>query len=170
MKSKKLGKISDKTTIKMLKASAFDVDVRKTERTAVAVLMHWMREIIERSNIDLGLPDVETSGTDRKMPDTVIYESRRSQNILCLIEAKPPYYDAFDEKGLKEPAREKASQRKAKYFCLTNFKRLIWFNTKEVNALKPEEEQIVGKYTLSELESLDDIEQTRYSEPIKKGL
>lgn len=170
MKSKKLGKISDKTTTEILKASVFDVSVRKTERTAVAVLMHWMREIIERKNLDLGLPDVETSGTDRKMPDTVIYESRRSQNILCVIEAKPPYYDTFDEKGLKEPAREKASQRKAKYFCLTNFKRLIWYNTEKVNALKPEEEQIVEKYTLSELENLDDIEQTRYSEPIKKGL
>lgn len=170
MKSKKLGKISDKTTTEILKASVFDVSARKTERTAVAVLMHWMREIIERKNLDLGLPDVETSGTDRKMPDTVIYESRRSQNILCVIEAKPPYYDTFDEKGLKEPAREKASQRKAKYFCLTNFKRLIWYNTEKVNALKPEEEQIVEKYTLSELENLDDIEQTRYSEPIKKGL
>jgi len=170
MKSKKLGKISDKTTTEILKASVFDVSARKTERTAVAVLMHWMREIIERINLGLGLPDVETSGTDREMPDTVIYESRRSQNILCVIEAKPPYYDTFDEKGLKEPAREKASQRKAKYFCLTNFKRLIWYNTEKVNALKPEEEQIVGKYTLSELENLDDIEQTRYSEPIKKGL
>ncbi|PIU67445.1 MAG: hypothetical protein COS84_04655 [Armatimonadetes bacterium CG07_land_8_20_14_0_80_40_9] len=170
MKNKKSGKISDKTTIKILKSSAFEVDVHKTERTAVAVLMHWMREIIERKNLDLGLPDVETSGTDRKMPDTVIYESRRSQNILCVIEAKLPYYDVFDEKGLKEPAREKASQRKAKYFCLTNFKRLIWFNTEKVNALKPEERQIVDKYHLSELENLDDIEQTRYSEPIKKGL
>jgi len=170
MKSKKLGKISGKTTTEILKASVFDVSARKTERTAVAVLMHWMREIIERKNLDLGLPDVETSGTDKKMPDTVIYESRRSQNILCVIEAKPPYYDTFDEKGLKEPAREKASQRKAKYFCLANFKRLIWYNTEKVNALKPEEEQIVEKYTLSELENLDDIEQTRYSEPIKKGL
>jgi len=170
MKSKKLGKISDKTTTEILKASVFDASARKTERTAVAVLMHWMRELLERKNLDLGLPDVETSGTDRKMPDTVIYESRRSQNILCVVEAKPPYYDVFDEKGLKEPAREKASQRKAKYFCLTNFKKIIWYNTEKVNALKPEEEQIVGKYTLSELENLDDIEQTRYSEPIKKGL
>ncbi|MDQ3586722.1 MAG: hypothetical protein M3407_13210, partial [Acidobacteriota bacterium] len=58
----------------------------KTERTGVAVVMHWMREIIARRNLDLGLPDVETSGTDRKMPDLVIYESRRSQQILCLIE------------------------------------------------------------------------------------
>jgi len=170
MKSKKLGKISDKTITAIPKTSAFDTIVRKTERTSVAVLMHWMREIIERKNLDLGLPDVETSGADRKMPDTVIYESRQSQNILCVIEAKPPCYDVFDEKELKEPAREKASLRKAKYFCLTNFKRLIWYNTEKVNALKPEEEQIIEKYTLSELENLDDIEQTRYSEPIKKEL
>lgn len=150
--------------------SPFDLTTRKTERTAVAVLMHWMREIIQKKGLDLGMPDVETSGKDRKMPDTVIYESQRSQNILCVIEAKPPYYDVFDEKELKEPARKKASQRKARYFALTNFKKVIWFNTEKVNSLQPEEEQIVDKYFLSDLENLDDIEQVRYSEPIKRGL
>jgi type I restriction enzyme M protein len=150
--------------------SPFGVTVHKTERTAVAVLMHWMREIIGKENLDLGMPDVETSGADRKMPDTVIYESGRSKNVLCVIEAKPPYYDVFNYEELKKPAWEKANERKAKYFATTNFKRLIWFNTEKVNSLKPEEEQIIGKYSLSELESLDDIEQTRYSEPIKRGL
>ncbi len=150
--------------------SPFGMTAHKTERTAVAILMHWMREIIEHNNLDLGLPDVETSSDDRKMPDTVIYESSRSQNVLLVLEAKPPYYDVFDEKELKEPAREKSTRRAAKYFALTNFKKLIWFNTEKVNALRPEEEQIVEKYSLSELENLDDIEQTRYSEPIKRGL
>jgi type I restriction enzyme M protein len=150
--------------------SPFDTTVSKTERTSVAVLMHWMRDIIQKKNLNLGMPDVETSGADRKMPDTVIYESLRSQSVLCVIEAKPPYYDVFDEKELKEPARKKATQRKAKYFALTNFKRLVWYNTEKVNSLRSEEEQIVEKYSLSELENLDDIEQTRYSEPIKRGL
>lgn len=150
--------------------SPFDMKSHKTERTAVAILMHWMRYIIEKKNLDLGMPDVETAGDDRKMPDAVIYESRRSENILCVIEAKPPYYDVFNDEELKKPAWEKANQRKAKYFGLTNFKKLIWFNTEKVNSLKPEEEQILEKYALSELENLDDIEQTRYSEPIKRGL
>lgn len=150
--------------------SPFDTTVIKTERTAVAVLMHWMRDIIQKKSLSLGMPDVETSGADRKMPDTVIYESPRSQSVLCVIEAKPPYYDVFDEKELKEPARKKATQRKAKYFALTNFKKLIWYNTEKVNSLKSEEEQIVEKYALSELENLDDIEQVRYREPIIKGL
>lgn len=148
----------------------FEMKSHKTERTGVAILMHWMRKIIEDKHLDLGMPDVETSGDDRKMPDTVIYESRRSKNILCVIEAKPPYFDVFNEKDLKEPAREKATKRKAKYFALTNFKKFIWFNTEKVNSLRPEEEQIVEKYFLSELENLDDIEQTRYSESIKRGL
>jgi len=150
--------------------SPFGEAVHKTERTAVAILMHWMREIIGKKNLDLGMPDVETSGADRKMPDAVIYESGRSKSVLCVIEAKPPYYDAFNYDELKKPAWEKANKRKAKYFATTNFKRLIWFNTEKVNSLKPEEEQIIGKYSLSELENLDDIEQTRYSEPIKRGL
>ncbi|MEW6686271.1 MAG: N-6 DNA methylase [Candidatus Edwardsbacteria bacterium] len=150
--------------------SPFDMRAHKTERTAVAILMHWMREIIERKDLELGLPDIETTGDDRKMPDTVIYESRRSQKILCVIEAKSSYYDVFNYQELKKPAWEKANQRKAKYFATTNFKRLIWFNTEKVNAQRLEEEQIIEKYFLSAIENLDDIEQTRYSEPIKKGL
>lgn len=151
-------------------SSPFDMSSHKTERTAVAILMYWMREIIKNENLDLGMPDVETAGKDRKMPDAVIYESPGSKKILCLIEAKPPYFDVFDEKDLKEPARIKATNRKAKYFALTNFKKLIWFNTEKVNSLKNEEDQIVEKYSLSTLEDLNDIQLTRYAEPIKKGL
>ena len=125
--------------------SPFDTSTHKTERTAVAVLMHWMREIIEKNNIDLGLPDIETIGKNGKMPDTVIYETRRSNKILCVIEAKPPYYDVFNVHELKEPARKKATQRKAKYFALTNFKKLIWYKTEEVNKNAREENQIIDK-------------------------
>ena len=150
--------------------SPLDMKVHKTERTAVAILTHWMREIINNKLLDLGMPDVETLADDRLMPDAVIYESQRSQNVLCVIEAKPPTYDVFDERALKEPARKKASYRKAKYFAVTNFKFLIWYSTEKVNALKPEEEQIFEKYLLSDIENLDDIEQTRYSKAFKKGL
>lgn len=141
---------------------------RKTERTAVATMIYWMRDIIQDKNLEIGLPDVETIGDDRKMPDAVLYESERSNNVLCVIEAKPPYFDVFDEKELKEPARSKATRRKAKYFVLTNFKKLIWYNTEKVNALKPEEEQIVEKYSLSEIDNLDNLEQVRYGEAIKR--
>jgi type I restriction-modification system DNA methylase subunit len=148
----------------------FDSSTRKTERSAVAVLMHWMRDIIEKKGLDLGLPDVDTTGADRKSPDTIIYESRRSKNVLCVIEAKPPYYDPFDQEELKEPARKKAVQRKARYFATTNFRRLIWFNTERVNAGESQERQIVDKYILSELENIDLIEEIRYRENIKREL
>lgn len=148
----------------------FDNISHKTERTAVAVLMHWMREIIKDNNIDLGLPDVETSAKDRKMPDLIIYESRRSQKALCVIEAKPPYFDVFEEQGLKEPARKKATFRSAKYFALTNFKKLTWYNTGRVNSLEPEEKQIIEKYDLSTIESLDEMEHTNQKISIKKEL
>jgi len=151
-------------------SSPFEITAYKTERTAVAILMHWMREIIEKKNLDIGFPDVETSGIDRKMPDTVIYESRRSKKVLCVIEAKPPFFNIFNEEELKKPAWEKANKRKAKYFAITNFKSLIWFSTENVNALKKEDEQILNKYILSDIENLNEIEQTKYSEPIKREL
>lgn len=132
--------------------------------------MHWMRGIIEHNKLDLGLPDVETSGADRKMPDLVIYDSPRSEQVLCLIEAKPPYYDVLDEQELKEPARRKATERRAKYFATTNFKWLIWYNTERVNQMRPEEEQIVEKYRLSEIQNLNDIEATRFKESSRRQL
>jgi type I restriction enzyme M protein len=150
--------------------SPFDTTTTKTEWTAAAILMHWMRQIIERGNLDLGLPDVDTSGADRKRPDTVIYESRRSQNVLCVIEAKPPYYDALDYEQLIKPAWEKANNRRARYFATTNFQELFWFNTVKANALMPLEEQVVDKYHLSELEDLNLIEETRYKENIIRAL
>lgn len=161
------GRIGSKKTSA---SNLFDASTHKTERTGVAVLMHWMREIIQKHQLDLGLPDVETSGADRKMPDVVLYESRRSQQVLCLFEAKLPYFNVFNEEELKEPAWRKANERRAKYFVTLNFKRLIWYKTEAVNALKPEEEQIVEIYSLSEIENLDDLEATRYSEPIKRKL
>ena len=150
--------------------SPFEQTATKTERSAVAVLMHWMRQIIERENLDLGLPDVDTSGADRKSPDTVIYESRRSQNVLCVIEAKPPYHDVFDHEQLKKPAQEKANSRRAKYFATTNFQELVWFSTEKANASRPVEEQVVDKYHLSELEDLNLIEEARYKDSIIKAL
>ncbi len=150
--------------------SPYDATSWKTERSAVAVLMHWMREIIEQKQIDLGLPDVDTSGTDRKSPDIIICESRRSQDVLCVIEAKHPYFDVFDYENLRKPAWEKANARKAKYFATTDFKELIWFNTQKVNEQRNEEEQVVHKYHLSEIENLDFIEETRYKEAIIKQL
>lgn len=145
--------------------------VWNTERSDVAILMRWMCDIIAKKNLDLGKPDVDTSGGDKKSPDMIIYESRLSKRALVVIEAKPPYYrDVFDEDNLKKPAHKKATFRKAKYFATTNFRELIWFNTSKVTEMLPEEEQIVEKFTLSDIENLDDIKLSRYSNPIKNGL
>lgn len=145
--------------------AAFAATAIKTEWSASADLMHWMREIIEKEGLDLGLPDVETVGPDRKRPDLVIYETRRSDRILCPVETKLPYFDVFNESELKEPARKKANQRKAKYFAVTNYKQLVWYSTTKVNENAPEEEQIKGRYFLSEIEDLNEIKEARFSRP-----
>lgn len=133
--------------------------------------MSWMREIIEKHNLDLGLPIVETAGKDNKFPDMEIYESRRSDDCLCLFEAKRPNFDVFEhEEELKEPARQKATKRNSKYFVLLNFRKLVWFDTAKVNAMLPEEQQIIQTYTLSDLTTLDDLETTRNASRIKKNL
>ena len=165
--NKKLGKINKETTTRI--SNPFDIVDYKTERSGVGVLMHWMREIIEKNSLDLGLPDIETKGGG-KYPDAVIYTSRRSKKVLCEMEFKPPYFDPFGYQTLKEPAWKKAVARHAKYFVTSNFKELILWNTERVNAQKPEEEQIVNKYHLSDINDLDLIETSRYKKSIYLNL
>ncbi len=132
--------------------------------------MAWMREIIENENLDIGFPEVETIGKDRKMPDLALFESRRSNRVLLVLEAKLPIYDVYDEDELKEPARRKAANRRSKYFACLNFKKLVWYNTEKANQMRPEEEQIVEKYDLCDIYNLDELEYTRHAAQIKKQL
>ena len=151
--------------------SPFDITTHKTEWTCAAKIAEWINDIIKDKNIPLGQAEVETmTEGDRKRVDIVIFESPSSDKILCVIEMKQPYFDPFDEKELKEPARNKASKRKAKYFATSNFKQFIWFNTERANKNLPEEEQIHDKYFLSEIEDLDLIEEPRYKKKILSGL
>jgi hypothetical protein len=167
-KSKKIGKISpdNKTTI----PNPFEMSIHKTERSGAAVVMHWMRDIIEEKNIDLGLPDVETGGSDNNFPDTIINKTGRSRDVLCVMEFKPPQWDPFNYDDPKEPARKKATKRHAQYFVTSNFRDLILWNTAKVNANKQEEEQIVARYHLSDIYDLDMLEDNRYKVPAKKEL
>jgi type I restriction enzyme M protein len=160
-----------KLTEKPIKVtSPFDTTIHKTERTANQKFVEWINQIIKEKNLSLGIAEQETVGADRKQPDIVIFESPKSERVLCLIELKPPYFSPFDEKELKNPAREKANRRKAKYFATSNFQWLIWFNTEKANRMEPEERQIIDKFLLSSIENLDDIEDARFKNPILKGI
>lgn len=108
-------------------SSPFDSSVHKTERTTNQKFVEWINRIVKEKNLPLGIAEQETVGADRKQPDVVIFESPKSEKVLCLIELKPPYFSPFDERELKEPARQKANKRKAKYFATSNFQWLIWF-------------------------------------------
>jgi len=146
----------------------FDHTIHKTEMTVVSLLCGWMKEINHEKCLDFGIPEVETTSSDGKRPDAVIFETERSDKPVCIIEAKRPYFDVFDE-DLKDKARNKANKRKSPYFCTTNFKTLIWWNTKKANDPSlAEEEQIVGKYFLSEMEDIDDIK--AFEKSIRVGL
>jgi type I restriction-modification system DNA methylase subunit len=151
--------------------SPFSTAIHKTEWTCAAKAAEWLNDIIKDKNLPLGQAEVETTQEgDRKRVDIILFESPKSQNIICIIETKQPYFDPFDEEELKEPARKKATKRGAKYFATSNFQHLIWFDTEKVNSLKPLEEQIQDKYFLSQIENLDLIEEPRYKNTIISGL
>jgi len=126
-----------------------------------------MNDIVKEKGLPLGQAEVETTQEgNRKRVDIILFESLASQNVICIIETKQPYFDPFDEEELKEPARKKATQRGAKYFATSNFQHFIWFATEKVNSLRPLEEQIQEKYPLSKIENLDLIEEPRYKNSI----
>jgi type I restriction-modification system DNA methylase subunit len=151
--------------------SPFGTTIHKTEWTCAAKAAEWMNEIIKDKTLPLGQAEVETTQEgNRKRVDIILFQSPASQNALCIIETKQPYFDPFDEEELKEPARKKAVQRGAKYFATSNFQHLIWFDTERVNSLRPLEEQIQDKYFLSQIENLDLIEEQRYKNSIISGL
>ncbi len=149
----------------------YEETLGKTEWTCAALVAQWINEIIKDKNLDLGGALVETKKKNEpERNDVIIRESKGSDKVLCCIEFKAPYYSAFDEKNLKNPARDKANQFKATYFCTSNFQWLIWYNTARANANEAEERQIHEKYHLSEIENLDLIEESRYKKNIQDAL
>jgi type I restriction-modification system DNA methylase subunit len=149
----------------------FDETLGKTEWTCASLVMQWINEIIKEKNLDLGEALVETKRKNEpERNDVIIRENKGSDKVLCCIEFKAPYYSAFDEKNLKNPARDKANQFKAPFFCTSNFQWLIWFNTARTNANEAEERQMHEKYHLSEVEDLDLLEESRYKKNIQAAL
>ena len=152
-------------------SNPYEKIARKTERTNNQKLVQWMNEIIQEKHLQLGVVEQETSGPDRKQPDIVIKKRPGSEEILCVIELKPPaFLDPFNETELVEPARIKASRRHAPYFCTSNFRELVWFNTEKANRMEPLEKQIVQRYTLSSMTDPDTIEEPGIKSAIYRGI
>lgn len=165
MKKSKLTKSSQRIP------SPIEEFVQKTEWTATAKIMEWINSIIKDKNLPIGISEVETKlKGEKKRPDIVIYRSRLDEEIICVLEFKSPFYESDDEENLKEPARKKATKRNSRYFTTSNFQSLILFNTAKVNAMKPVEEQVVEKYSLSILEDLNEIETPKFRNSIYLGL
>ncbi|OGD62166.1 hypothetical protein A2160_01270 [Candidatus Beckwithbacteria bacterium RBG_13_42_9] len=151
-------------------ANPFEPSTKKTERTANQKLVEWMNRVIKEENLNFGYAEQETSGKDRKQPDIILFKAPQSTEIVLVLELKPPFFDPLDFENVKEPAREKATQRQAPYFATSNFKNLYLFNTEKANKLAREEQQLVQKYTLSDIEDLNFIDEPNYKNHILKSL
>jgi len=152
-------------------SNPYEKIAHKTERTNNQKLVQWMNEIIQEKHLNLGSVEQETSGADRKQPDIVIKKRPGSEEIIFVIELKPPaFLDPFNEAELVEPARTKATRRRSSYFATSNFRELIWFNTERANRLEPLEKQIVQRYTLSSMIDPDTIEEPGIKSAIRRGL
>src|SRR4030043_1121693 len=152
-------------------SNPYEKIAQKTERTNNQKLVQWMNETLQQKDLTLGSVEQETSGADRKQPDIVIKKRPGSEEIICVIELKPPaFLDPFNEAELVEPARTKDTRRHSSYFATSNFRELIWFNTERANRLEPLEKQIVQRYTLSSMIDPDTIEEPGIKSAIRRGL
>jgi type I restriction enzyme M protein len=145
--------------------------IKRTERTNNQKLVEWINEIIAEKNLPIGGAEQETTGPDRSQPDIIIRMSQNSSDVLCVMELKnPAFLDVFQEEELVEPARKKATRRRAPYFCTSNFRELVLFNTAKANQLESLEKQIIQRYTLSDADYPDDIANRAVQTNIRRGL
>ena len=150
--------------------SPFSSEIHKNAWTCAAKIPEWINSIIEKNHLPFGKAEVETKAEGSgKRADVILFEGPETQRTLCVLEFKIPQWDPLHEE-LKDDARKKAVKRQAKYFCMSNFKWLIWFNTQRVNEGLSEEAQIHEKYHLSDIEDLDLIEEYRFKKSIQDAL
>ena len=151
-------------------SNPFEAISHRTERTAAAKLAEYLNQIVREENLSFGEAEVETGGTDARFPDIVLHRSPQSQRVLVVIEAKPPAFNPLSEDELKEPARRKATERQAPYFCTTNFKDLWCFITEEVNRMSDPARQVFQQYRLSGIEDLDTLDEPSTRSSIHRSL
>jgi len=120
-KNMKRSKIKDKDT-KI--SSPFDTKARKTERTAVAILMSWMRNIIENKNLDLGLPDVEISTPGRRYLTLLFMKQEEAKKFFALLKQNHLTMMFLMKKNLKNQQEKKQPNYKQNTSALQTLKLL----------------------------------------------
>jgi len=149
--------MTDKTKISQPFAN-----IHYNENTGTQKLVEWMKKIIADKNLGFGDIVFDTSSdVDGDRPDAIIFERPKSQKILCLIEFKKPTVEHTSLK-VRDKAYKEARRRGTKYFATSNFRELIWFDTKD--------NREIDWFTLSNIETLESIEDIRYKNPITSGL
>lgn len=139
-----------------------------TERTAAARLCTWLETVSTEQGLGFGSVVPETGGRDGKFPDIIIYETPRNNKVVALIEAKLPSFDAYDL-DLRDTAARKAIERKARYFGVTNFRKIIWYDTQQVR-VSSGDDCILGEFTLSDIRIVDDLKSSLVETKVKQGI
>ncbi len=137
-------------------------DIRYNENTGTQKVIEWMKKV--NADKDLGFGDIvfdTSSAVDRRRPDALIYEQPKSKKILCLIEFKKPE-EEHTRLDVIDKAQREARYRASPYFATSNFKELVWFDTKDKHQ--------IDWFTLSSMETLEMIEDIRYKSQITQGL
>ena len=137
-------------------------DTHYNENTGTQKLIEWMKRI--NADKHLGFGDIvfdTSSDVDRRRPDALIYEQPKSKKILCLIEFKKPG-EEHTRLDVIDKAQREAKYRASPYFATSNFKELVWFDTKDKHQ--------IDWFTLSVIDTLEKIEDITYKSQIVRGL
>jgi type I restriction-modification system DNA methylase subunit len=140
-----------------------------TERTATQRIAECLNSIIREKSLSLGVALTETVLSDGKYPDILIRD-KNTNSPICVIEIKPPYWDALRIEDPVEPAYKKAHHVNAPFFATSNLKTLILFSTDRARDNEPISSQIVETTEIMNITRMEDIERPENQIRLKKCL
>ena len=99
---------------------------QRTEMTFAGMLTEWINTIIEKEHLPFGRAEVENKELGSlNRADITLYRSPTSHQVLCIIECKQPYENAFSV-AVIEQASGYARRFSAPFFATCNGRTLAF--------------------------------------------
>jgi len=151
--------------------------VSQVERSAMARIVGWMKEIIKEESLPFSVDsDIELTihGKKRRFPDILIF-AKYPDEIACLVEYKPPTpYDPYDPELVEDTYDEACNapgnfNGTVRYFGTWNTNKFVLWDRKHYDA-RSYLNMRIKPYEVAETRTIEDITRASVEEAIKKFL
>lgn len=118
---------------------------------ARTALLGFVSDAIDRA--DLKLTVAEASTVEGSF---VLVADNETQSPLCLFEAITPETSAYDDVA-RDRARSIAARLQSPLLAVTNFRRLVCYNTDAITRRMPDDEQHLASFSAADVCTLSDV-------------